>query len=89
MDILKDEGGQVELDNGNISTAIISIVTLVAGALLSYFLANPTALEDIFVQLGVEGKIIAIVVPMLLVVIAVVYNAYFPRQTTETKDEQA
>ena len=67
------------IDQGKLSTNLISIVTLIFAALLSYLLNNPTALNQILEQLGVNNTIIIIVAPMLLAVVAVIYNYIKPR----------
>lgn len=68
------------MDNGKLSTQIISIFTLILAALTSYVLDNPGVINQILEQFGVAASIIVIVAPMILAVLAVLYNAYNPRK---------
>lgn len=75
------------MDQGKLSTQIISLFTLILATLTSYVLQNPEVINQILEQLGVAGSIIVIVAPMILAVLAVLYNAYYPRnKASEVED---
>lgn len=60
----------VELNNGNISTVAISILTAFAAAII----ADPTLLG----QFGVPAQYITVVA----LIVSIIYNALYPRPTT-------
>ena len=65
----------MELNNGSISTIIISILAAFAAAII----ADPSLLG----QIGVPAQYITVIV----LVISIVYNALFPRNTQAVQAE--
>lgn len=64
----------VEVNNGNISTIVISILTAFSAAII----ADPTLLG----QFGVPAQYITVVA----LIVSIVYNALYPRQPAEQEE---
>lgn len=71
------------MDNGKISTQLISIGVLIGGALLSYFLKNPDQINQIMAMMGMPNEMILVIAPIIGAIILVIYNAYYPRKVEE------
>jgi predicted neutral ceramidase superfamily lipid hydrolase len=66
------------MDNGKISTYVISGAMIIFAAIL----ADPSLVEPL---MGPYYTKFLALIPLLIVV----FNAYYPRTTTETKEESA
>jgi uncharacterized membrane protein len=62
-----------ELNNGNISTIVISVLTAFAAAII----ADPNILG----QFGVPAQYITVVA----LIVSIIYNAIFPRQPVDSE----
>lgn len=71
------------VDHGKFSTIVISVFTLIVSGVLAYFIGNPSALQQ-FLGVGMGEQLAAMLTPMILGIMALAYNAYFPRNPQVT-----